>query len=72
MLINLQIDFNQNKESFEKWTKKNCTTIADLIIKKKLIDSLLKERDDNNCLLIIGNYKLERLNEINQNTITNQ
>ena len=34
LLIALQIEFNQNKESFEKWTKNNCTTIADLRIEK--------------------------------------
>ena len=62
-LIDLQIEFNQNKKSFEKLTKKNCTTIVDLRIDKKLIDSLLKEKDDNNCLLIGGNYKVERLNK---------
>ena len=66
VLIDLQIEFNQNKKSFEKLTKKNCTTIVDLRIDKKLIDSLLKEKDDNNCLLIIENYKLERLNEIKE------
>ena len=31
---------------------------------EKLIESLLKEKDDNNCLLIIGNYKLKRLYQI--------
>ena len=50
MLIDLQIKFNKKKESFEKWTKNNCTTIADLKITKKLIEWLLKEKDDNNCL----------------------
>ena len=34
VLIDLQIDFNQNKESFKKLTKNNCTTIADLRIEK--------------------------------------
>ena len=42
----------------------NCTIITDLTIEKKLIESLLKEKDDNNCLLIIGNYKVDRLNKI--------
>ena len=31
-------------QSFEKWTKKNSTTITNLRIEKKLIDSLLKKR----------------------------
>ena len=35
-------------------------------MRKKLIEPLLKEKDDNNCLLIIGNYKFERLNEIKE------
>ena len=35
-LIDLQIEFNQNKESFERWTKKNCTIFADLRIEKKI------------------------------------
>ena len=35
-------------------------------MRKKFIESLLKEKDDNNCLLIIGNYKFERLNEIKE------
>ena len=64
VLIDLQIECNQNTESFEKWTKNNCTTIADLRITKKLIGSLFKKKDDSNCLIIIGNYKVERLNEI--------
>ena len=66
MLIDLQMEFNQNKESFEKWTKKNCTSITDLRIEKKLVESLVKEKDDNNFLLMIRNYKLERLNEIKE------
>ena len=52
MLIDLQMEFNQNKESFEKWTKKNCTSITDLRIEKKLVESLLKDKDDNNFLFI--------------------
>ena len=40
MLIDLQIEFNQNKESFEKLMKNNCTTITDLRIEKQLIESL--------------------------------
>ena len=44
VLIDLQIEFNQNTESFEKWKKNNCTTIADLRITKKLIESLFKKR----------------------------
>ena len=66
MLIDLQIEFNQNKESFEKLTKNNCIIIADLIIEKNFIESLLKEKDDNNCLSTIRNYELERLNEIEE------
>ena len=64
MLIDLEIEFNQNKELLENLMKNNCTTITDLRITKKLIESLLKEKDDNNCLLIIGNYKVDRLNKI--------
>ena len=64
MLIDLQIELNQNKELLENLMKNNCTTITDLRITKKLIESLLKEKDDNNCLLIIGNYKVDRLNKI--------
>ena len=71
VLISLKIEFNQNKESFEKWTKNNCTTIADLRIEKKSIDSLLKENNDSNYLLIILNCKIERLNEIKEKKITN-
>ena len=65
VLIDLQIELNQNKESFGKLIKNYYTTIADLKIEKK-IESLFKEKDDNNCLLIIGNYKFERLNEIKE------
>ena len=65
VLTDLQIELNQNKESFGKLIKNYYTTIADLKIEKK-IESLLKEKDDNNCLLIIGNYKFERLNEIKE------
>ena len=61
VLMDIQIEFNQYKESFEKWTKNNCITIAALRIEKKLIEPLLKEKDDNNCLLIIGNYKVHHL-----------
>ena len=43
-------------QSFEKWTKKNSTTITNLRIEKKLIDSLLKKKNDSNYLLIIINY----------------
>ena len=64
VLIDLQIELNQNKELLENLMKNNCTTITDLRITKKLIESLLKEKDDNNCLLIIGNYKVDRLNKI--------
>ena len=64
MLIDLQIELNQNKELLENLMKNNRTTITDLRITKKLIESLLKEKDDNNCLLIIGNYKVDRLNKI--------
>ena len=39
---------------FEKWTEQNCTTIDELRIEKTLIDSLLKERDDDNHILIEG------------------
>ena len=63
-LIDLQIELNQNKELLENLMKNNRTTITDLRITKKLIESLLKEKDDNNCLLIIGNYKVDRLNKI--------
>ena len=66
VLIDLEIEFNQNKELLENLMKNNCTTITDLRITKKLIESLLKEKDDNNCLLIIVNYKFERLNEIKE------
>ena len=34
VLIDLQIELNQNKESFEKWIKNYYTTIADLRIEK--------------------------------------
>ena len=44
----------------------NCTIITDLTIEKKLIESLLKEKDDNNCSLIIENYKVERLYKIKE------
>ena len=44
-------------QSFEKWTKKNSTTITNLRIEKELIDSLLKKKNDSNYLLIIINYK---------------
>ena len=38
MLIDLQID--QNKESYENLMKNNCTTITDLRIGKQLIELL--------------------------------
>ena len=66
VLIDLQIELNQNKELLENLMKNNCTTITDLRITKTLIESLLKEKDDNNCLLIGGNYKVERLNGIKE------
>ena len=67
MLIDLQIELNQNKELLENLMKNNCTTITDLRIKKKLIESLFeKKRDDDNCLLISGNYNIERLNKIKE------
>ena len=44
----------------------NCTIITDLTIEKKSIESLLKEKDNNNCSLIIENYKVERLNKIKE------
>ena len=43
MLIDLQI---HNKQTFEHWTEQNFTTIVELRIEKKLIDTLLKEKDD--------------------------
>ena len=55
-----------NKETFEQWTKNNCTTIADLKIQEKEIESLLKKKDDNNCLLRSKNNKDERLDEIKE------
>ena len=62
VLIDLQIKSTQNRETFEKRTKNNCTTIAELRIERKEIETLLKEKDDDNCLLIRWNCKFERLN----------
>ena len=55
VLIDLPIEFNQNKKSFEKWTKNNCTTIVDLRIEKTINWIIIKKKDDDNSLLIIGN-----------------
>ena len=65
VLIDLQI-LIKTKIYLKNGRRKNCTTIAELRIEKKIIDSLLKEKDDNNYLLIIGNYKIKRLNKIKE------
>ena len=42
ILIDLQVEQAHNKQTFEKQTIYNCTTIAELRTKKQLIDVLLK------------------------------
>ena len=51
VLIALQVGQAHNKQKFEKWTEKNCTIIHEFKIGKKLIDSLLKEKNDDKRII---------------------
>ena len=63
-LIDMQIGLIDNNKKAKEFNQHNIIIISNLTNDKKSIESLLKEKDENNKLLISGPYKVRYKNEL--------